>query len=105
MGQGNLALVNGDLGWQVPCTCLILDLIILSKFGRWEEEEPKFAPILKLSFNIQRAKELLIKYFLKEGSNPRFDPFLRDFIDKSNAFGPSNTLLEQLGGSGSPCWG
>ena len=85
MGQGNLALGNGDLGWQVPCTCLILDPKIISKFERWEEEGSKFAPIFKIGSNIQRAKKLLIKSFLKEGSNPRFDPSLRDFIDNSNA--------------------
>ena len=56
------------------------------------------APILKIGSNIQQAKELLIQSFLKEGSNPRFDLNLRDFIDNSNAFGPSHTLLENFGG-------
>ena len=83
----------------------ILDTKILSKHERWEEEEPEFALILKIGSNIQQDKELLIQSFLKEGSNPWFDLSLRDFIDNSNAFGPSHTLLEQLWWSGSPCWG
>ena len=87
-----------------PWTYPILDPKILSKHERWEKEEPKFAPIFKMGSNIQQAKELLIQSFLKEGSNPRFDLSLRDFIDHSNASGPSHTLLE-LWWSGSPCWG
>ena len=86
-----------------PCTYPILDTKNLSKHERWEEEELEFALIFKIGSNIQQAKELLIQSFLKEGLNPRFDLSLRDFIDNSNAIGPSHTLLEQLWWSGNPC--
>ena len=32
----------------------------------------------------RQANEFLIEFFLKEGSNPRFRPSLRDFMNNSN---------------------
>jgi hypothetical protein len=60
----------------------ILDLKILSKFERWKMEVPKFVPNFQNKLqNVRRAKELLMDFFLKEESNPRFDPSSTNFTD------------------------
>ena len=41
-----------DLELQVPCTYLILDLKILSKFERWKGDVPKVSPNFQTRFQI-----------------------------------------------------
>ena len=49
--------------------------IFLKVFGGEKMRSQKFHPTFKISFNTQRANNLLINNILKEGLNLRFCPF------------------------------
>ena len=47
------------------------------------EKDPNLHPTFKIGSNTQQDNKLFIQSFLKQGSNPRFRPALRNFMDNS----------------------
>ena len=58
-----------------------------------EGKAQKFHPTFKISSDTRWTNGFLIECLLKEGSNPRFCPSLRDFMDNYNQVHISNLVM------------
>ena len=72
-----------DLGQRSHVHILFLIPFFSQSLRGANRVSQNFHPTFKVGSDTQRVNKLSIESFFKEGSNPRFRPDLRDFVDKS----------------------